>query len=271
MDRLHGTRDTFVALKCLYTIHNIITKDSFILKDQLSIFPTLGGRNFLNLSEFHDDSDPESWELSAWIRWYATVLEQNLTVSRVLGYHLSSSDSKKNHKDKEEKIFALLSSDLLIEIDALVGFVQEISNVPNSLHLQRNNLVYEIVRLVSEDYRLIQREISLRVVELDERMTSLSVDQLTLFMSALKKFEDCKERLSLLFVNRKKNDGLWHLIGETKMKIETMMNKKAEEMALVRIMKRDETREWSRQPFRFTSDGSWLGLDRVSLTVSTVR
>ncbi|KAH7511580.1 hypothetical protein ACOSP7_010214 [Xanthoceras sorbifolium] len=264
MERLHGTHNAFVALKCLFIVHNIISRGSFILKDQLSIYPSSGGRNFLNLSMFRDNSDPETWELSSWVRWYADVLEQNLTVSRVLGYYLSSSKGKKKDNDKEDKVLALLNSDLLREMDVLVGFVEEICNAPSSLHLQTKNLVYEIVRLVSEDYRFIQREIFIRIVELGDRMTSLSVGGLTQFLTAMKRFEDCKERLSLLFVNRKKNDALWDLVNETKTNIQAAVNKKLQEKTVVNIRKRDEL-------IRFASADGWLGLDRVSLAVATVR
>ncbi|KAK2659833.1 hypothetical protein Ddye_006366 [Dipteronia dyeriana] len=275
MDRLHGTRNAFVALKCLFTIHNIITRGSFILKDQLSIYPSSGGRNFLNLSMFRDNSNLETWELSSWVRWYAGVLEKNLTVSRVLGSYLcSSKPNKKNDNDIVEKMLASMSSDLLIEMDVLIGFVEEISNTPTSLRLQTNDLVYEIVRLVSEDYRSIQREIFLRVVELGDRITSLSVSELTQLLTDLKRFEDCKERLSLLFLNRKRNDTLWDLVNETKTEILTAVNRKLQDKTMVKkIWKKsnDESTELKQLNRFATSIDGWFGLDRVSLAVSTVR
>ncbi|XWS21451.1 hypothetical protein CRYUN_Cryun30bG0055800 [Craigia yunnanensis] len=180
-DRLHRTSNASVALKCLYTIHSIIAKGSFILKDQLSIYPCFGGQNFLNLSMFRDDSDTETWELSIWVRWYAGILEQNLMVSRILGYHLYSSGAK-NDSNKKDEILAFFNSDLLKEIDVLVDFADQVGNAPDSLYLQRKSLVYEVVGLVSEDYRLIQREISLRLAELGERLMSLSFSECTQFL-----------------------------------------------------------------------------------------
>ncbi|KAJ0086956.1 hypothetical protein Patl1_08591 [Pistacia atlantica] len=273
MDRLHATRNAFVALKCLFTIHNIITRGSFILKDQLSIYPSYGGRNFLNLSMFRDSSDPGTWELSSWVRWYACVLERNLTVSRVVGYYVSSpKSSKKMNDDNEEKVLALLSSDLLRELDALVGSVEEISDVPSSLNLQRNNLVHEVVGLVGEDYRLIQHEIFLRVGELGERLTSLSREELTQFLDTLKRLEDCEDRLLRLFVNRYKNHGLWNSIHETTMKIMVVaVNKNVQEKALMKIWRKDKSSELSGQSFQLTSSDTWLGLDRIPLSLSTAR
>ncbi|XVE95239.1 hypothetical protein REPUB_Repub02eG0079000 [Reevesia pubescens] len=235
MDRLHRTSNASVALKCLYTIHNIIGKGSFILKDQLSIYPCFGGRNFLNLSMFRDDSDTETWELSTWVRWYTEILEQNLMVSRVLGYQLNSSRAKID-SNKKDKILGLSNSDLLNEIDVLVDFADQVGNPPDSLYLQRKSLVYEVVRLVSEDYRLVQREIYVRVAELGVRMMSLSFSEWNQSLNSLNRLEDCKERISLLLVNRNRNDDLWDLIKENKVNLVGMMKEKKEGKILVITM-----------------------------------
>ncbi|KAL6317349.1 hypothetical protein AAG906_030102 [Vitis piasezkii] len=241
MDRLHNTRNASVALKCLFTIHNIVRRGSFILKDQLSFCPSSGGHNFLNLSVFRDSSDVDSLELSLWVRWYAGVVEQNLIVSRALGYYLSStSGPSKNHK-REDNISMLLNLDLLAQTNALVGMVEEICRVPDSLHLQRNDLVYEVVRLVGEDYRLVQYEIFLRVKDLQDRMGSLNLGEAADFLWGLKRLENCKERTAELFANRKKNDALWELISEAKEGLVTM--KESREKRLLTIGMRDEPSE----------------------------
>ncbi|KAG6626387.1 putative clathrin assembly protein At4g40080 [Carya illinoinensis] len=226
MARLHDTHSAPVAIKCLFTIHNIITRGSFILNDQLSFYPSSGGRNFLNLSTFRDGSGAEMWELSSWVRWYAGLVEQNLMVSKVLGYYFCSSSGTNNDKSKEERFLTFLDSDLSRELDVLVDFAERICEVPDSLHLQRNDLVYEVVRMVSEDYRLVQLEIFLRVSELWDRTENLSDGDLTQMRNSLQRFQDCKERLLLLFANRKRNDRMWDLVSETKMKLITTREKR---------------------------------------------
>ncbi|CAN1340406.1 U-box domain-containing protein 35 [Linum perenne] len=167
IDRLHGSNNAYVSLKCLLTVHTIVSKGSFILRDQLSVYPASGGRNFLNLSRFRDRSNKETWELSGWVRWYAAVIEQNLAVSRSLGPFLSSSSSD------GKVILEKLNRDLLkeIEIEILVDFVKLISESPRCL--QSNDLVYEVVKSVGEDYRLVQWEILIRVGEFRDRMQNL--------------------------------------------------------------------------------------------------
>lgn len=221
MDRLQATHSAAVALKCLFAAHNIASKGSFLLRDQLSFYPSsYGGQNFLNLSMFRDDSDVDAWDLSSWVRWYAGVVEQNLTVSRVLGYYLSSSSLSLTKKtEMAHKLSTLSNSDLLWEVDVLVDDVERISDSPESLHLQRNSLVQEVVTLVGEDYRLVQHELWVRFKELGERVEGLSSSELTRLLGALSRVEDCRERLVLLFVNRKKNGAFWDLMRQTKSKL----------------------------------------------------
>lgn len=224
MDRLHKTRNAFVALKCLFAIHNIISRGSVTLKDELSIFPSHGGRNFLNLSGFRDGFDRETYEYSSWVRWYAEFLEQTLIAARVMGYFLSPSSSSSASgilgREREVKVRASSTSDLFEEIDILVGLVGVMCSYPESVHLQRHDLVYEIVKLVLEDYRVIRFEIRSRLPELEKRsLESPSTTESAQVLSALNKLEGCREKLFSLFVNKANNDGLWELITETKSKL----------------------------------------------------
>jgi hypothetical protein len=101
----------------------------------------------------------------------------------------------------------------------LVVFVEHVSDFPESLDLQRNELVYEIVRMIGEDYRKVQGEILLRLEELGRRIDEdFDVGELNELPSYLKRLEESKEKLVLLFVNRRKNNGFWELIKEIKMK-----------------------------------------------------
>ena len=225
MDRLNATRSAAVALKCLVVAHNIVSRGSFILRDQLSIYPSSGGHNFLNLSTFQDKSDNATWKLSAWVRWYAAVVEQNLVVSRVLGYYFSSEFSNsgnfKIRRDREEKLLALLTSEMLSEVEALVGFVEITRDAPDSwTELQKNDLVYKVARLVGEDYKLVQYELTLRMKEIGERTKGTSYDELTRLQSELKRLEDCKERLLSLFLVKRRDSDFWDLIDQVKMKVE---------------------------------------------------
>lgn len=226
----------------------------------------------MNLSRFFDKSDSETWEFSSWVRWYASVLECNLTTSRIIGSYFSFSSSKKIDIDK---VAENLNSDLLRDIDALVSFVEDICRAPESLHFQRNNLVYEVVKMVSEDYRLTQHHMMIRLGELADRMDGLSRDELDELTRCLERLEECRERLTLLFVNRKRNDAFWELVSETKGGVGGRVLRKSEEKerALVKL-ESGSTRFGKRvagpgQMLRLLPcGGNWLRVDRVHLTVS---
>ncbi|KAJ0097780.1 hypothetical protein Patl1_28275 [Pistacia atlantica] len=151
MDRLQTTRDAAVAIKCLITVHHIIKHGSFILQDQLSVYPSTGGRNYLKLSNFRDNSTPLTWELSSWVR---------------------CSDKDINN---EEKVSSLMNNDLLREIDSSVGLLEEMCKRPDFLHMLGNKLVEEVMGLVEEDYLLAISEVSIRLSEFRERLSSLSL------------------------------------------------------------------------------------------------
>lgn len=227
--RLHRTRNAFVALKCLFALHGIMIHRSPHDQNLRLYSFAFEGKNFLNLCKFNDDFDEEAKEYSSWVRWYAATLEQSLIASHALGYVLSSSSSspcsQAKREYKRERMRAATSSDLMRELEVLVSSLEQVSDVPGSLHLRKNDLVYEVVRSVCQDYRMIRCEVCSRVEELgsEERSGSLSFGHLTRLQSALERIEGCRERLASLFVNKANADGLWDLIPRTKEKVIGLM------------------------------------------------
>ncbi|XP_054788967.1 putative clathrin assembly protein At4g40080 [Prosopis cineraria] len=141
----------------------------------------------------------------------------SLTVSRVLVYYLTSGDNKDQKNGvQERKHLGGSNSDLLCKIGSLVGFVEQTAKVPESLYLQKNELVYEVVRLVGEDYRSVQSEMSFQVDEIGKRMEILDVGELGELMGYLERKEQGRRKLALLFVDRKRNDAFWDLINQTR-------------------------------------------------------
>ncbi|XP_052188625.1 putative clathrin assembly protein At4g40080 [Diospyros lotus] len=267
MDRLHRTGDTFVALKCLITLHHVVARGSFILKDQLSIFPASGGHNFLNLSTFRDGRDVETSEFSTWVRWYAGFLESNLTTSRVLGTYVSSSSLSKDRFT----ITSLLDLELMSETEALVAMVEEISRAPDSVDCQRNDLVYEIVNLVGDDYRSTQRQIWVRLNEWGKRISRLDVDELAKLTRCLERLEESRERILVLFVSRKRNDAFWELVKETKRKAVKVAEERERARWLV-VSESTRLGERAVRPGRVLSlaygmEVNGRGADRVAISV----
>ncbi|XP_026416052.1 putative clathrin assembly protein At4g40080 isoform X2 [Papaver somniferum] len=195
MNRLHHTHNSYVSTKCLIIIHNIIKRGSFILQDQLSIYPSNGGKNYLNLSNFRDNSDQETWELSSLVRW---------------------SDKHKRDADEEhekEKVSALLNEELLKEIEVVVGLIEEISKASELLNLKQSKLVCQVMNLVCEDFYSAQKRIVIRLNEVKERMSNFSFGESVEFNCVMKRLKNCEEKVLLLFLNHE-GIGFWDLVDE---------------------------------------------------------
>ncbi|KAJ8544060.1 hypothetical protein K7X08_025678 [Anisodus acutangulus] len=241
MNRLHRTGNSTVALKCLIIIHHIIKRGPFILQDQLSVFPATGGHNYLKLSAFRDGATAATWQISAWIRFYSRYIETLLFTSRILGYFLSSSscsaisieqqddlNTRDIVSDKREKISSFLNSDLIRDVDSLVQLIEETCKVPDSLLLEGNTFLYEVVGLLGNDYLSTVNELLLRLVEFKERLGCLSFGDSVELGFILKRLEGCKERLSVLFsVKKPSTELLWNSVNELRMKIEDLNLEKA--------------------------------------------
>lgn len=176
-----------------------------------------------------------------------------------------------NIDKKSENLTALLNSDLLKEAEALINIAEEICRAPENLIDQQNNLIYEVMRLVGEDYRSTQHKIMTRLSEFGDRLGGLSSGELDGLLSCLKRLEECKEILVVLFVNRKRNDAFWELISQTRMKIVDVKKERESVLALsesTRLAKRVAAP--SQLLVRLLPyGGKWLNFDRTNHTVST--
>ncbi|KAK4417118.1 putative clathrin assembly protein [Sesamum alatum] len=220
MDRLRRTGNCVVALKCLLIIHQIIKRGPFILQDQLSVFPATGGYNYLKLSEFRDGATANTWALSSWVRWYARYLETLLSISRVLGYFPCSSSCSVVKEKQEHRISSFLNLDLIKDVDSIVTLIEEICNVPDSLAREGDMLLQEIMGLLLNDYISSVNEILLRLGEINERTSCLSFGDSVELVCALKRLQDCQERLSVLYLVRKPSiEMMWGLVQELKDKV----------------------------------------------------
>ncbi|KAL7596621.1 hypothetical protein Lser_V15G30998 [Lactuca serriola] len=244
----HHQPNVYVTLKALLILHYMITRGSFSLKEQPLLQPMSNtGFESLNLSRFMDNTDMQSREFAVWAQWYASFLENNLSTSTILGCFLSS--SKMEIEKKKEKLKFSLYMDLFKEIEALVLIIEEICKAPNSLNCQTNDIVYEVMRLVGEDYRMIQYHMMIRLTELSERLHNLRTNELTGLTRCLERLEGCKGRLTELFMNRKRNESFWELVSEIISK-------------LMRLKKYAEMKSVSRKMIEYASESTELKTSR---------
>lgn len=171
MDRLNKTHSWVVALKCLIMIHRCLHEGGFMFQDQISIHPASGGHNYLNLSKFKDTSSPFTWEVSAWIRWYARFIEQWIQTSRNMGDFL---DIKiEDESARAEKFVPLATGQLVKEILTLYDLLLEACGWQAEESVVNHFLVKEGLRLASLITLKAYQELKLRLQEITERITTL--------------------------------------------------------------------------------------------------
>ncbi|KAK4760899.1 hypothetical protein SAY87_005792 [Trapa incisa] len=227
MDRLQNTGDASVALKCLLAVHQIIRRGTFILQDQLSIFPASGGRNYLNLSNFRDDKSPFTWEISAWVRWYARYVENLLSASRILGFFIGSSSNALEKEKAEEAISSLLNSDLIRQMDSLVRLIEDTSRMPESAQLDSAELLCRVKFLAAEDHVSIMNEVAVRGHELMERIRILTFGESVELVCIMRRLESCEETLAAIFDRKVPIESCWVLMREVKCKLGKVEEKTA--------------------------------------------
>uniref|UniRef100_A0A1D1Y614 Putative clathrin assembly protein At4g40080 n=1 Tax=Anthurium amnicola TaxID=1678845 RepID=A0A1D1Y614_9ARAE len=225
LSRLRATRDAAVALKCLASLHHLARRGSFILRDQLFsslLLPPAGGTpNPLNLSAFHDPSTPDSWALSACVRWYARLLEHLLSCYRATGTFLNQRNGDPPRPgEAEERAASLPNEDLLRELDALVGLLEETRRAPDP---SGSGLVEEVVSWVEEDRAAAEEEALARVREVGQRLACIGFADSVELICLLRKLEEYRGGAPPSGGRKGMAEGLWEVVGEVRVKVEAAM------------------------------------------------
>ncbi|CAK9138570.1 unnamed protein product, partial [Ilex paraguariensis] len=114
--RLAKTHNWAVALKTLIVIHRALREVDPTFQEELINY----GRSrshILNLAHFKDDSSPNAWDYSAWVRTYALFLEERLECFRVLKYDVEADRPRTKDLDTPELLEQLPSlQDLLFRV-----------------------------------------------------------------------------------------------------------------------------------------------------------
>ena len=78
--RLKKTRDWIVALKALMLVHRLLNEGDPLFQEEI-LYATRRGTRILNMSDFRDEAHSSSWDHSAFVRTYASYLDQRLELA----------------------------------------------------------------------------------------------------------------------------------------------------------------------------------------------
>ncbi|KAJ8559916.1 hypothetical protein K7X08_003974 [Anisodus acutangulus] len=99
--RLSKTHNWAVALKTLIVIHRALREVDPTFHEELINYGRSRNR-MLNMAHFKDDSSPNAWDYSAWVRPYALFLEERLECFRVLKYDVETDRLRTKDLDTPE-------------------------------------------------------------------------------------------------------------------------------------------------------------------------
>ncbi|XP_057487081.1 LOW QUALITY PROTEIN: putative clathrin assembly protein At5g35200 [Actinidia eriantha] len=99
--RLSKTHNWAVALKTLIVIHRALREVDPTFHEELINYGR-SRNHMLNLAHFKDDSSPNAWDYSAWVRTYALFLEERLECFRVLKYDVETDRPRTKDLDTPE-------------------------------------------------------------------------------------------------------------------------------------------------------------------------
>ncbi|XP_010057620.2 putative clathrin assembly protein At5g35200 [Eucalyptus grandis] len=99
--RLSKTHNWAVALKTLIIIHRALREVDPTFHEELINYGR-SRNHMLNMAHFKDDSSPNAWEYSAWVRMYALFLEERLECFRVLKYDVEADRPRTKELDTAE-------------------------------------------------------------------------------------------------------------------------------------------------------------------------
>ncbi|KAJ7518642.1 hypothetical protein O6H91_20G001600 [Diphasiastrum complanatum] len=178
-------------------IHRILREGDPTFREELINY-SHNRAHVLNLSNFKDDSNPNAWDYSAWVRTYALFLEERLECFRVLKYDVESERSTGHSQTRELDTIELLEQLPTLQqlLHRLMGCEPEGAAISNYVIQQALGLVFKesfklyraindgIINLVDKFFEM-QRHDALKALDIYKR-ASQQAERLSQF------YEVCK-------------------------------------------------------------------------------
>ncbi|WOL17285.1 clathrin assembly protein [Canna indica] len=143
--RLSKTHNWAVAIKTLIVLHRALREVDPTFREEFVKYTNTRGW-MLNLSHFRDDSSPNAWDYSAWVRTYALYLEERLQCFRVLKYDIETERSR---------ILACDTAELLVHLPALQQLLFRLLGCqPEGAATYNNVVIYALSIVAGESIKI---------------------------------------------------------------------------------------------------------------------
>ncbi|EPS69599.1 hypothetical protein M569_05168, partial [Genlisea aurea] len=148
--RLSRTHNWAVALKTLIVIHRALREVDPSFHEVLLNYGQ-SSSHMLNMAHFKDDSSPNAWDYSAWIRSYALFLEERLECFRILKYDVEADPLRTKDLD---------TRDLLEQLPALQQLLYRVLGCQPQGAATHNMIIQMALSLVASESIKIYNAIS---------------------------------------------------------------------------------------------------------------
>ncbi|KAG4144095.1 hypothetical protein ERO13_D05G015200v2 [Gossypium hirsutum] len=184
--RLSRTHNWAVALKTLIVIHRALREVDPTFHEEVINYGR-SRRHMLNMSHFRDDSSPTAWDCSAWVRNYASFLEERLECFRVLKYDIEM----EGHRTKD-----LDTAEVVEHLPALQQLLFRVLGC-QPLGAAAHNLVIQLaLSLVASESVKIYRALSDGTVNLVDKFFDMQRPDAMRALSIYRRFRQQAEVLS---------------------------------------------------------------------------
>ncbi|KAJ4950550.1 hypothetical protein NE237_027382 [Protea cynaroides] len=184
--RLSKTHTWAVALKTLILIHRALREVDASFREELTNFGRSRG-HMLNLAHFKDDSSPNAWDYSAFVRTYALFLEERLECFRILKYDVETDRPRTKELDTAE---------LLEQLPALQQLLHRVLGCQPQGAAVYNFVIQLAVSMVAAESVKIYQAISDGTVNLIDKFFEMQRNDAVRALEIYKKAGQQAERLS---------------------------------------------------------------------------
>ncbi|CAM6098149.1 unnamed protein product [Calypogeia fissa] len=188
--RIAKTHNWTVALKSMMVIHRTLREGDPTFREELINYSRSRG-HLLNLSNFKDDSSPNAWDYSAWVRTYALFLEERLESFRVLKYDVESERSSGHSRTRE-----LDTLELLEHLPALQQLLHRLMGCQPEGAAVSNYCIQAALGLVLKESFKLYRAINDGIINLVDKFFEMQRHDAIKALDIYKKAGQQAERLS---------------------------------------------------------------------------
>eukprot|EP00899_Mesostigma_viride_P017511 jgi/Mesvir1/25761/Mv01938-RA.1 len=147
--RMKGSTSWLVVLKSLIVFHRCMREVDPSFAEQLARYASKHS-NLLNMANFKDDSSPDAWDYSAWVRTYSLYLEERLECIRSLEFDVENEAASGHSRTREYS-----TSEILAQLPKLQQLLHRLLGCqPEGASTMNQVILFALALVLKESFKL---------------------------------------------------------------------------------------------------------------------